>query len=110
MHWILKRYILYHFYFIKYLDYYLSLQDDDTRMTILTIIKEELSDDIIFNIGCPRKPLDIILYNLCSFLGLDMYLQYSWLLSLEIKYNIIQLIINNEIKTMDFIIKLKNFY
>ena len=72
------------------LDYLLDTLDKNYRETYIEIIKEELIHDLIFKLGCPNKKIDIILYNLIPFINFG-YVQFSWLISLEIKYIILKI-------------------
>jgi ankyrin repeat protein len=86
------------------LDYLLSKLNKTHRETYIDIIKEELSNDLMFKLGCPTKKIDIILYNLIPFINFG-YVQFGWLISLEIKYNILKIFKN---KTKINLKELKN--
>lgn len=69
----------------------------ETTNTYISIIKEELSYDLIYKLGCPDKKIEIILYNLVPFIELSQNLKFNWLISLEIKYLILK-ILKNKVK------------
>jgi hypothetical protein len=79
---------------INSLDKLLDDINNINRNTYLIIIKEELQYNLINNLGCPSKKIDIILYNLIPFINYNINLKLNWLLSLEIKFNIFK-ILNN---------------
>ena len=78
--------------FIKALDKLLDSFEVDYRNTYIDIIKEELNYKYDFDICCPPDNIYIILYNVLPFINFTNII-FSWLISLEIKYIII-----NEIK------------
>jgi len=90
--------------FIEKLDYLLDNLNIESRETYIDIIKEELKYDLVFKLGCPNKKIDILLYNIVPFINFDN-IQFSWLLSLEIKYLILKIFKN---KTKINIKELKN--
>jgi ankyrin repeat protein len=79
--------------FLTKLDNLLDLLDKNIRETYIEIIREELNNELIFKLGCPVKKIDILLYNLIPFINFG-YVQFSWLISLEIKYIIIKIFKN----------------
>lgn len=92
--------------FIFKLDYLLCNLNENYRDTYINIIKDELKYNLIFKLGCPNKKIDIILYNLIPFIEYDnKQIQFSWLLSLEIKFLILKIFKN---KTKINIKELKN--
>ena len=83
--------------FIKKLDSIVDDFDEEKRNTFITIIKEELSNDLVFKLGCPVHKIEILLYNLVPFIDFDKKLSLNWLVSLEIKFIILK-ILKNKIK------------
>ena len=81
--------------FIIKLDVMLDGFHKDSRNTYISIIKEELSYDLIYKLGCPDNKIDILLYNLVPFININFDLKLNWLISLEIKYLIIKIFKNN---------------
>lgn len=79
--------------FIIKLDSLIDNIDKESRDTYINIIKEELSYNLIFKLGCPIQKIDIILYNLVPFINY-INIQLGWLLSLEIKYTILKIFKN----------------
>jgi hypothetical protein len=71
--------------------------DDDKRKTFINILKEELSYDLTFKLGCPINKIEILLYNLVPFIDYNNKLSLNWLISLEIKFIILK-ILKNKIK------------
>ena len=86
---------------ITYLEFIIKLDimidgfDKDSRDTYISIIKDELSYDLIYKLGCPDNKIDILLYNLVPFININFDLKLNWLISLEIKYLIIKILKNN---------------
>ena len=80
--------------FISKLDILIDNLTVTFRETYIDIIKEELSYDLIYKLGCPNKKIDIILYNLIPFINFNN-VQLSWLISLEIKYIILKIFKSN---------------
>jgi len=101
---------------IKTLDLLIKLDnlidnlDENYRNTFLDIIKEELQYNLQNKLGCPKKSLDIILYNLVPFINYEYNLRFNWLLSQEIKFLILKIlkstikinikILKNELSTL----------
>ena len=81
--------------FIIKLDMMVEEMDKDSRETYINIIKEELSYDLIYRLGCPDNKMNILLYNLVPFININFDLKLNWLISLEIKYLIIKILKNN---------------
>jgi hypothetical protein len=81
--------------FIIKLDIMIEEIDKDSRETYISIIKDELSYDLIYKLGCPDNKIDILLYNLVPFININFDLKLNWLISLEIKYLIIKILKNN---------------
>jgi hypothetical protein len=79
---------------INYLDKLLDSINNINRENYLLIIKEELQYNLINNLGCPSKKIDILLYNLIPFIDYNNNLKLNWLISLEIKFTILK-ILNN---------------
>jgi hypothetical protein len=80
--------------FIKKLDFMIHNFSKDSKDTFIEILKEELSSQLSFKLGCPSKPLEIILYNLVPFIELNHNLKLNWLLSLEVKFLILKILKN----------------
>ncbi len=66
--------------------------------TYLNIIEEELSYTLKNKLGCPKSKLDILLINLVPFIDYKFNITSEWVLSMEIKYIILKLINNKNIK------------
>ena len=84
-------------HFIIKLDEMIDKFELDKMNTYIDIIKEELSHNLIYKLGCPDKKIEIILYNLVPFIELSQNLKLNWLISLEIKYLILK-ILKNKVK------------
>jgi hypothetical protein len=84
-------------HFIIKLDEMIDKFELEKMKTYIDIIKEELSHNLIYKLGCPDKKLEIILYNLVPFIELSPNLKFNWLISLEIKYLILK-ILKNKVK------------
>jgi hypothetical protein len=84
-------------YFIIKLDNMIDKFNLETTNTYIDIIKEELSYNLIYKLGCPNKKIEIILYNLVPFIEVLPNLKFNWLISLEIKYLILK-ILKNKVK------------
>ena len=80
--------------FIKKLDFMIYNFSEDSRNTYIEILKEEIVNQLTFKLGCPSKPLEIILYNLVPFIELNHTLKLNWLISLEVKYMILKILKN----------------
>ena len=80
--------------FIKKLDFMIHNFSKDAKDTFLKILKEELTSPLLFKLGCPTKPLEIILYNLVPFIELNHNLKLNWLISLEVKFLILKILKN----------------
>ena len=66
----------------------------ESKNTFIKILKEELVNQLTFKLGCPSKPLEIILYNLVPFIESNHVLKLNWLLSLEVKFLILKILKN----------------
>jgi ankyrin repeat protein len=66
--------------------------------TYLNIIEEELSYTLKNKLGCPKSKLDILLINLVPFIDYKFNITSEWVLGMEIKYIILKLINNKNIK------------
>jgi hypothetical protein len=84
-------------YFIIKLDNMIDKFKLETTNTYINIIKEELSYNLIYKLGCPNKKIEIILYNLVPFIELLPNLKLNWLISLEIKFLILRILKNKVI-------------
>jgi len=83
--------------FIKKLNCIVNDFDHEKRNTFISIIKEELSNELVFKLGCPTNKIEILLYNLVPFIDFNYNLCLNWLISLEIKFIILK-ILKNKIK------------
>lgn len=83
--------------FVKKLDWFVNNLDYESQMTFLTILREEITNDISLKLGCPTKPIEIILYNLVPFINYNFNLRFNWLISLEIKFIILK-VLKNKVK------------
>lgn len=81
--------------FIIKLDNLMDITNETFRETYLNIIKEELDFDLKCKLVCPKNKIEILLYNLIPFIDLNIMLRNRWLISLEIKFNIIKIFKNN---------------
>ena len=79
---------------IKKLDLMIHKWPLDSKNTFINILKEELVNQLAFKLGCPYKPLEIILYNLVPFIEIGYKLKLNWLLSLEVKFLILKILKN----------------
>ena len=80
--------------FITKLDFMIHNFSKDSKDTFVEILKEELAHQLSFKLGCPSKPLEIILYNLVPFMELTHNLKLNWLISLEVKFLILKILKN----------------
>jgi len=90
--------------FIKKLNCMVNNFDHEKRNTFINIIKEELSNDLVFKLGCPLNKIEILLYNLVPFIDYNNNLSLNWLISLEIKFIILK-ILKNKIKINTSVLK-----
>ena len=92
--------------------YLLHKIPEESAVTYLNIISEELSYIIINNkLGCPPNKLEIILINLVPFIDYPFNISVDWVISLELKYLILKLIKNNSIDMKkELLEKLWNIY
>ena len=72
--------------------FFLNKLSEESALTYLTIINEELSYTLHNKLGCPKNKLDIILVHIVPFIDYPFMLSINWILSLELKYLIINLI------------------
>ena len=77
---------------IKKLDMLIDTFNNDARNTFINILKEELQYDLTFKLGCPINKIEIILYNLVPFINFNENLKLNWLLCLEIKFIILNIL------------------
>jgi len=68
--------------------------DEDSRNSYIDILKEELSHQLTFKLGCPGKPIEILLYNLIPFIENEYNVKLNWLISLEVKFLILKILKN----------------
>jgi hypothetical protein len=78
--------------------------NEEKRITFINIIKEELSNELVFKLGCPLNKIEILLYNLVPFIDYDNNLSLNWLISLEIKFIILK-ILKNRVKINTSVLK-----
>ena len=78
--------------------------NEEKRTTFINIIKEELSNELVFKLGCPLNKIEILLYNLVPFIDYDNNLSLNWLISLEIKFIILK-ILKNRVKINTSVLK-----
>ena len=90
--------------FIKKLNCIVNDFDQEKRNTFISIIKEELSNDLVFKLGCPLNKIEILLYNLVTFIDYNNNLSLNWLISLEIKFIVLK-ILKNRIKINTSVLK-----
>ena len=69
---------------------------EDSAITYLNIINDELSHILQNKLGCPTNKIDIILINLVPFIDYPFNLSLDWVFSLELKYLILNLIKNKK--------------
>lgn len=72
--------------------FFLNKLSEESALTYLTIINEELSYTLHNKLGCPKNKLDIILVHIVPFIDYPFMLSINWIISLELKYLIINLI------------------
>ena len=95
---------------IEYIDNILHNMEEESRNTYLLILEEEFGYDFKFNLGCPNNKLHIVLYNLIPFIDYSNNFIINWLLIIEFKYIIFNIIDNNNLcKTFKQSLK-KNIY
>lgn len=90
--------------FIKKLNCIVNDFNEEKRTTFINIIKEELSNELVFKLGCPLNKIEILLYNLVPFIDYDNNLSLNWLISLEIKFIILK-ILKNRVKINTSVLK-----
>ena len=81
---------------IMKIDKLISTFPEETRNTFITIIKEELSNELHVKLGCPTNMIEILLYNIVPFIDYKENLRLNWLISLEIKFLILKILKNKE--------------
>jgi ankyrin repeat protein len=72
--------------------YLLNKLPDDNALTYLNIITEELNFVMTNKLGCPHNKVELILVNLVPFIDYQYNLSIDWVIILELKYLIINLI------------------
>jgi hypothetical protein len=94
---------------ITFYEFLLHLNDlvyklnNDSKKSYIDILKEELQDEILNKYECPNNKIEIILYNLYPFINYGYNLSLYWLISLEIKYIINNIIKNKNINDINLI-------
>ena len=99
---------------VKRLEYLLNNLHNDYKNTYINIIKDELSFNLEYKLGCPNNKIHILLYNLLPFIEYGN-IKLTWVLSLEIKFIILNILKNKtkiNIKQLkeELAIKLKESY
>lgn len=69
---------------------------EESAITYLNIINDDLSYALQNKLGCPPNKIDIILINLVLFIDYPFNLSIDWIYSLELKYLILNLIKNKK--------------
>lgn len=72
--------------------YFLNKLPEDNALTYLNIITEELNFVMTNKLGCPHNKVELILVNLVPFIDYQYNLSIDWIILLELKYLIINLI------------------
>ena len=72
--------------------YLLNKLPEDNALTYLNIITEELNFVMTNKLGCPHNKVELILVNLVPFIDYQYNLSIDWVIILELKYLIINLI------------------
>jgi len=75
--------------FINHLDNFLDNIENYSREDYISIIKEEMEYDLIYNLCCPINKLYILIYNLIPFIDYNDSFIMTWIVSLELKYIIL---------------------
>jgi hypothetical protein len=86
---------------------------EDSALSYLDIISEELSYTIANKLGCPINKLELLLVNLVPFIEYPFNITIDWVWSLELKYlilNIIKRKINNIDIKKDLLEKIWSIY
>jgi hypothetical protein len=73
----------------------LSLFDEISRNTYISILEEELSYNLKNSLDCPTNKLEIILYNLIPFIKYEYNIKLKWLFHSEIKFLILKMLKKN---------------
>jgi hypothetical protein len=85
------------------LDILIDNFNEESKESIITILKEELSYDLSNKLGCPSNKMNILLSNLIPFINYSgcvndetfkYKLRLRWLISLEIKFMILNILKN----------------
>lgn len=69
---------------------------EESAITYLNIINEELSYSLQNKLGCPTNKIEMILVHLIPFIDYPFVLSIDWLYSLELKFLILKLIKNKK--------------
>jgi hypothetical protein len=72
--------------------YLLNKLPEESALTYLNIINEELSETISNKLGCPKNKLEMILSLLVPFIDYPFNISIDWIIVNELKYLIINLI------------------
>lgn len=76
---------------LKGLMFLLNKLPEDSAITYLNIINEELNN-ISNKLGCPKNKLELLLINLVPFIDYPFNISVDWVITLELKYLILNLI------------------
>lgn len=74
---------------------------EESALSYLNIISEELNFILNNKLGCPPNKLEIILANLVPFIEYPFSITIDWVLSLELKYLILKLIKKKNINSIN---------
>jgi len=74
---------------------------EESALSYLNIISEELNFILNNKLGCPPNKLEIILVNLVPFIEYPFNISIDWVLSLELKYLILKLIKKKNINSIN---------
>jgi len=74
---------------------------EESALSYLNIISEELNFILSNKLGCPPNKLEIILINLVPFIDYPFNISIDWILSLELKYLILKLIKKKNINSIN---------
>lgn len=72
--------------------YLLNKLPEESAITYLNIINEELNYIMSNKLGCPKNKLELILTNLVAFIDYPFNISIDWIIIYELKYLIINLI------------------
>jgi hypothetical protein len=90
------------------LDFLLNNLNEDSRITYINILKEELEYELKNKLSCPSNKLEILLYNLMPFINISN-VKLNWLISLEVKYIMLKILKTYKININKFKSELNNY-